>query len=123
MNTDAKTTPTPSWADEGYESGQEYWDNLREDIVFGSWGAGFGTVELILLHQKPPEIPEGYFVKNYGPLQGRNWLAGVSDEDKRALAQYANACSGYGIRGGRARALQADLQGLRDHRGRFLPKQ
>lgn len=57
----------------------------------------------------------GYFVRNYGPLRGSDWIRRVSVEDRQALAHIAHAASDYGRSGGIARAATA----LRDHRGRF----
>ncbi len=65
-----------------------------------------------------PAVPVGYFTRNYpqAVAQGRGWLRHVPAVERKALARVANAASGYGSLGGRARAASAQ----RDARGRFV---
>lgn len=59
---------------------------------------------------------EGYFIQNYGPLKGRDWLRRLPKWERSALSRVAWSASDYGKSGGVARAQTA----LRDRRGRFI---
>lgn len=57
----------------------------------------------------------GYFKRNYGPLEGSDWVRRLPECERQALAHIAHTASDYGRSGGIARARTA----LRDRRGRF----
>lgn len=58
---------------------------------------------------------QGYFLENYGPLEGSDWLLALPEYEIQAFARYGFAESGYGRKGGKVRARTAQ----RDRKGRF----
>lgn len=58
----------------------------------------------------------GAFKRNYGPLQGYDWVRKLDAEARRIFVEMGNRFNEHGHRGGVARAQTAD----RDERGRFI---